>query len=240
MSGAVLVTRPQPEARRYGRTLEERGFQVFVEPLLIKQELDFSPPVMEGVQALIFTSAAAVNLFTARCGAPPCRVFTVGDNTAKKARALGFENVVSAHGESMALLELIFRECDPAGGRLIHVRGRHTAGSLAVKLSENGFDVSELVVYEMKKTPDFSHQLITNFENRTINAVTFFSGRTAENFVALVQKNGLASRLEDIKALCIGKPVLECVQSLVWKETYIARTPDRQGMDELLRDYVDR
>jgi uroporphyrinogen-III synthase len=122
----------------------------------------------------------------------------------------------------------------PGGGPLLYLRGRNVSYPLDKELATLGFKVEAPIVYEALCSKAFSPSCQAALKGGGIEAITFFSKRTALNFMRLVEKHSLADRLRGIKALSISKPVLECVQAGNWLETYTAQTPDRSGMVDLV------
>ena len=98
----------------------------------------------------------------------------------------------------------------------------------------SGIKVETLVVYKAEKVKTLSNLCIKKIRTGEIVAVTFFSRRTAENFLFQIDANGLGDSLAGIKALCISQGVLECVRSRKWGGTYTSSQPDRQGMLEII------
>ena len=56
----ILITRPRADAAVLAQQLEARGHRVMVEPLLTIVPLPDSVPALDGVQAILLTSANAV------------------------------------------------------------------------------------------------------------------------------------------------------------------------------------
>ncbi len=118
----------------------------------------------------------------------------------------------------------------------LHVRGEHVAKPIDEMLETGGIKVDTLVVYRAEKVKSLSKTCIDKIRHNEIGAVTFFSKRTAENFLVLVEESQLTGALSHIKALCISGGVLECVQPYSWVDTYTASQPDRRGMLDLIKD----
>ncbi|GJL86163.1 MAG: uroporphyrinogen III methyltransferase [Micavibrio sp.] len=118
----------------------------------------------------------------------------------------------------------------------LHVRGQHVARPIDEMLKNGGVNADTLVVYRAEKVKALSKICIDKIQNGEIDAVTFFSRRTAENFLVLAKENQLTGALSHIKALCISSGVLECVRIISWAGTYTASQPDRQGMLSLIKD----
>ena len=145
------------------------------------------PPLdLEGVQALLCTSANGVRATAARTTGRDLPVLAVGDATARAARDEGFAQVESARGDVESLARLAKARLDPAAGRLFHAAGSAVAGDLAGDLGSAGFRVERHVLYAAEPVhrtgPDTAEGLYAG----TIDAVLFFSPRTAQSFVKVV------------------------------------------------------
>ena len=95
----VLVTRPEDDARRLVALLADRGIEVVSAPLLHIDLLTGDDLDLNGVQALLFTSANGVRSFGTRSGERDIPALCVGDATAREARDAGFTDVRSAGGD---------------------------------------------------------------------------------------------------------------------------------------------
>src|SRR5579885_2968460 len=103
----ALITRPEEDARPLADALKSRGIATVIEPLLSIRVLPEAAPGLtqdlEGVQALLFTSANGARAFAELSPRRDIGVLAVGDATAAAARALGFSAVESAGGDVQAL-----------------------------------------------------------------------------------------------------------------------------------------
>ena len=125
-------------------SLEERGHQATVEPLLQVSFEDADAIDLDGVQALIATSRNGLRALKSHPALAEARrlpLFAVGEATAKEARALGFEMVVTGAGTAQELVVHIVSAVDPAAGLLLHLAGDTLAGDLRGALEEHGFRV---------------------------------------------------------------------------------------------------
>src|SRR5579885_1709266 len=130
----VLITRPREEAEALAAELVARGFECLVEPLLDIRPAATAAMPLDGVQALLFTSANGVRAYAAREGRRDLPVFAVGDRTAEVARGLGFAKIESAQGALPELAELVRTRLDPAKGALLHAAGATVKGDLKALL----------------------------------------------------------------------------------------------------------
>src|SRR5688572_29455279 len=101
----ILVTRPREDAERLAEQLEAKGHAIVIEPIFTIEPMPETPLDLDGVQALLLTSANGARAFGMRSPRRDLRVFAVGDATADAARALGFSDVESAGGDVADLVD---------------------------------------------------------------------------------------------------------------------------------------
>ncbi len=241
MSGLIVITRPQPEADDYAQELKAYGFDVFVEPMLIYQSVDFIKPDFSDYDGVLLTSSQALAAFFDQYSAADAmrfegRVHCVGKHTARQARAYQFKNVVSVDGTGKDLELHVSMLENAQRGRFLHVRGRDVAFPIGDSLREKKIAIDDLVVYEAVPVGGFSHAFADLLGRGAIGVVTFYSKRTAENFLHLIKGSGFESTLSGIKALSISPRVLECVRMHLWADLYVSETPDREGMLKVLNE----
>jgi uroporphyrinogen-III synthase len=224
----VLITRPQPDADDYAKRVEAAGFKTLVEPVLRVEPLPFPVPDTGKYDGLVFTSTNGVRLSPSGFD-PDLSVYCVGKKTATEAKTRGFTNVISADGDAAALSALLREKAH--NKRLLHIHGRHVAGG---GLKGPGH-IEDLIVYQTTRVLNLSPACIRALKEKKIQAVTFFSARTARTFINLIQKHELFETLGAIKLLSISDSVLQSVRAYRWAGTYTSETPDAGGMLNLIR-----
>ena len=233
----ILITRPIEDARPLADALEERGIEVLIEPLLEIRHLEDAEIDLDGVQALLFTSANGVRAFAALSPRRDLKVLTVGDGSADAARQAGFPNVESAKGDVEALAALVVDRLKAEDGILFHAAGTVTAGDLKTRLESLGYPVRRAQLYEAKIATALSTETRANLTLGGIDAVLLFSPRTAATFAELWQAAGSPS-LGRIHALCLSAAVAREIGNLGWAGVEIADRPDLPSMLALV-DAVD-
>ena len=140
---AVLVLRPEPEARDTARAVEALGRRAVISPLLAIERMEATVP--RGADALVVSSPRAVRHAPATLLAVPA--FVVGERTAALWRERGgrVENV-APDGASLAPL---IGASAPA--RLVHPCGEEIAFDFARALPDRR--VERLVVYRARPLP---------------------------------------------------------------------------------------
>ena len=228
----VLVTRPEEDASALVAALAARGHEALVEPMLtVTPAPGVTPPLeLDGVQALLFTSANGVRAFARLTERRDLPVFTVGDASAEAATVAGFEAVVSADGDVDDLARLAIVRLTPADGALYQAAASRRAGNLTGLLEAAGFTLRREVLYETVPATDLSADLRRELAAGRVAAATFFSPRTAEAFVGLVEKLGLTGTCAEITALCLSEAVAEKLRKLEWRALVVAERPNQGSL----------
>lgn len=225
----VLLTRPRADSENLAETLRSRGMKVIIEPMLDIIPLGAVPP-LEGVTGLIVTSANAIRAFAAACDRRDLEVYSVGDATALAAKEAGFTIVESAQGDSVALGALIAARVRTDAGTLLHIQGRNVTGNLNASLESNRFSVRSAVLYGAEAVDELSLATRDYIKGQKIDAILFFSPRTARTFVRLVTEAGLADRCALINSICLSSAVADAGSALIWCDVHIAAAPDKAAM----------
>ena len=236
MALTALITRPEEDARPLAEALAARGIAATVEPLLAIRPLPSAATRLagdlEGVQALLFTSANGARTFAELSPRRDIAVLAVGGATASTARALGFATVESAGGDVRELARLVKERLRPADGPLFHAAGSAVAGDLAQLVGAHGFELRRRMVYEAIPAQSFSpatrHALLTG----GIDLVLLFSPRTALTFANLAKAAGVETR--NLTALCLSRAVATAISDHPWRAVKTAASPDLQSMLELV------
>ena len=184
----VLITRPRDDAERLAEALSPMGIEPLLEPLFHIDHTGGPKLDLDGVQALLVTSANGVRAFAARDRRRDLTVYAVGDASAQAAAEAGFADVESASGDVEDLAHLVRRRLDPARGAVFHAAGTTVAGDLAGMVEEAGFTYRRAVLYEARAADGFSAATVQALKAGTVDGALFFSPRTAACFVDLVRK----------------------------------------------------
>ena len=229
----VLITRPREDAGAIAEKLAARGVETINEPLLEIVPVAAGDLDLDGVQAILLTSANGARALAAapRRDVP---VLAVGEATAAAARAAGFAHVAVAGGDVAALAGLAEERCAPGGGPLVHISGSVVADDLAGRLAACGFTVRREVRYEARAASALSPTAVAALSDGAVDAVLLFSPRTAKAFVTLARKAGLAACLRRIRALCLSAAVADAARAAPWREVCVADWPDQTALLDLV------
>ena len=220
----VLITRPRAAALELARTLEARGHEALIEPLLTIEAIAGVVPDQAGVQALVLTSSHAVPALAATD--PRLPVFAVGEATAAAARRAGRSDVRAGGGDAGRLARLIARQCRPEAGALLHLSGTEVRPALAEGLAAAGFALRRQAVYRARAADRLSPPVVDALRRRSIGAVLLFSPRSAAILVELLARHILTGCLEQTEAICLSAAVAAPCRHLEWKDLRIADRPE--------------
>jgi uroporphyrinogen-III synthase len=232
----VLITRPREDAESLVAELRAVGIETFVEPLLNIEGVAGAAAKLDKVQAILLTSRNGARALAEATDLRELPIYAVGDATAGAARELGFVNVESASGDSAALAALVEDRLDPGDGALLHGSGTAVAGDLAGALASKGFTVRCEVLYESRPATRLSTELQAHLTDGALDAATFFSPRTAQSFVNLVNDAGLARACHAVTAICISPAVARMLGSLEFSDIRVASRPDGPAMIAAIMD----
>ena len=223
----ILVTRPLEDGREIARLLAERGHQALLSPLLEPrfQNAPLPEEVLDGVQAVLATSANGIRALIRCTTRRDLSIFAVGPQTADEARGAGFIDVRSADGDAKALAEAT-RRWAPPHAPLLHVCSRDAPGTLSDQLGQSGFMVRRCALYAIEPATSLSPEAISALRDGALDAVMFFSPRTGRIFAQLAE--GLPT--DRLTALCISQASAEALAPLTFARIKVAARPNQDAM----------
>jgi len=222
MTTTVLITRPDPNGFLLADELRNRwgcGVRLVVSPVLQIDVVGALPDLRE-VSRLIFTSKHGVAAFVSLSARRDLACYAVGPATAQAARDAGF-TVAKADGDVEALFDRIM--ADGPSGHYLHIRGEHSAGDLASRLTAAGRPASESVVYRQAAQP-LNEEAQTCLGRECPVILPLFSPRSAQLVFSQINPVApvLVAALSNNVALSVP---IDLVNSL-----HIATRPDAEAM----------
>ena len=226
----ILVTRPREDAKRLTEDLIRRGAEVLIKPMFEIILLKDTSLDLRGVKGLLFTSANGVRAFAKASERRDLRVFSIGVSTASTARAYGFTYVDTAGGNVRDLVALSKNKWRPNSGKLIHAAGHVVSGQLTGELTDSGYEVRKITLYEARAADTLGNQLSKVMCEGALNYALFFSPRTASTFVSLVTDAGFRDACEHVEAICLSSAVAEALELVRWRRITVAAEPDQNSL----------
>jgi uroporphyrinogen-III synthase len=233
---SVLVTRPQPAADEFAEKLRREGFYVYLAPLMEYVEIMAEMNDLARYQALVFTSAYTVQIFSRRSPERQLPVLAVGDATAATAGKAGFALVYSANGDSDDVAELIRAKASELSlKKILHPCSEDTPGDIEAAAGRFGVKVVRRPVYKANFINRLPDDVLRALHLNAIDAVTLFSARTAANFVNIMKQKDLSGASAGLDVVCISERVAAELKSIPWRTVRIARHPGMESMVEALK-----
>ena len=226
MQAGVLVTRPQPGAAETAQLLIARGLHPVLAPLLRVHTLPVRVP--SGLHAVLVTSGNAIPALPSMLHHLP--LLAVGDATAERARAAGFQDVHSADGDAADLLHLA-RSRPP--GPLLLASGRGQGHALAAQLRAAGFTVHRRAAYAAQPVGRLPAPARDALIAGQLRAALFLSADTARAFVRLLPP-ALNPLLGGLDALAIAQPTADVLAHLPWRAVRVSAKPTLERILALL------
>lgn len=243
---AVLVTRPHPDDETTASALRARGFEILKAPILRFEPVAFRDDIEMRYGAVLVTSANAVRGIELLLQEPALQehfnaarllklpLFAVGEHSASAARRAGFENVIVANGDAMALRDLVLarvrakqlKKTNP----LLYLAGADVARDLAGELGKRGFSVVTHTTYRMAPVPSLPREVSDAFAANAIEAVLHYSRRSAGAFLDAARAAGVEISALAIPQCCISAAVASVVRDAGATQVTVAASPDENAL----------
>jgi uroporphyrinogen-III synthase len=234
MTRIVLITRPAEDAAETAAAVAALGYQAMCAPVLSIHDIDVTLPDPTRYQGLIFSSANGIRALIRRhplAAYFSLPVFVVGDHTAIAAQAAGFTDVRNAKGTMQDLIALVQNQAT-APSRLLHLRGADLRED-PVTLTD--IPIDGITLYRADPVDHLDEEALATLRAGTVEAVLFYSARSAESFVSALKKDWPEADLRATKALCLADSVVESLHRFNWAAIHVSLTPDQGGMLRLTK-----
>jgi len=230
----ILLTRPLDDSIRIAEQLSARGHTALVAPLMEIRFREGPEILLDGIQAVLATSANGVRALARRSARRDVPILAVGPQTAAEAQALGFTDVRDAQGDAAALALAVEKWAEPEKGALLHVAGREASAQLARKLTDRDFEVRTAVLYDAVPAAALPAEIVQALSDGSLDAAMFFSPRSARIFAERVEEAGLAQRCARLSAYCISQAAADRLVPLTFAALRVAKTPNQEALLALL------
>lgn len=228
----ILVTRSEPGASQTAARLAALGYEPVIEPVFAVEPLPASLPPFD---ALAFTSANGVRVFSGLSAIRNVPVFAVGARTAEIARQHGFADVISADGDVGALAALIIARNRTGDAALLHVGNEETRGDLSGQLKASGINAEHVALYRAAPAAEAGPALAGHLRGGAhIDAILIHSPRGA---AILAQHVAAFAHPAAIDVAAISAQALAPLQTLA-NRAEIAVEPNEESLMDALRRLV--
>ena len=228
----LLLTRPMEESLRMAKKLER---PVFIEPLL---EISFlPPPSLENISTLIVTSQNGLRGLTTIN--PATTAYCVGESTGTIAKRMGFKNIHVAKHSVQSLLNLIRTKSPQELGEILYAAGETTTLDLEKILNPLGYAIKTEVVYKTTPLKKFSPALLGLLKDNKIRQVSFFSTKTAEVFMGLMNDHRLTPLYEKMEALSFSQHISNKLSQYPWGSIKTGINPTMNSFWNIFKNQVE-
>lgn len=231
----ILITRPQESSYALQEKLHRLGHHVLTDPLIHivpqnpKVILESLSPTFE---AIVTTSQHAIICLSKMITRRDFPLWCVGVESASVAQDLGFQNIRWAEGSAENLLnQLLTTITLPSPYPIIHLSGDVIRLDIAKALQEQGIAAQRIIVYETQEATAFLKETQNALKASILDAVLFYSPRTAHIFQKLCLSNQLEKFCPSLKAICLSDAVKSGISKLPWQNIQVAK---KTTTDDLL------
>ena len=217
----ILLTRPLEDCSEMIIKFKSLGHQVSHLPLLNIEKIDYEQINFSDYKGIIFTSANAVKYLDHKNIDKNLLCFCVGSATEKKARSVGYQNVIAAEGNVKNLKELILQNFDQKEGQLIYISGETISIDLDRELTNEGYSVKRIVNYRTTYNQKFDDNFIKELMLKIPDMVYIYSQNSASSFLNFIKINQSESLWMNTNLMCIGEKTSSILNEIKWKKIFL-------------------
>jgi len=217
----ILLTRPLQDCSEMILKFQSLGNKVSHLPLLRIEKVNYNKIDLLNLKGIIFTSANAVNFLDMKAIDKKILCFCVGNSTEKKARSIGFQNVIAAEGNVENLKELILRNFDQKDGKMIYVSGETVSINLDKELIKEGYDVERVINYKTTHNEKFDDSFVKELKLNMPDIVYVYSQNSASSFLKFIKLYQSENLWMDTNLMCIGEKTSAILNEIKWKKIFL-------------------
>jgi uroporphyrinogen-III synthase len=217
----ILLTRPLEDIQELILKFQELGHAVSHMPVIKIEKVNYKSINFFEFGGIIFTSSNAIKYLDTRLLDKNKICFCVGSATEKKARSLGFQNVISADGNVSNLKELILQNFNPSSGKLLYISGEVTTSDLDQDLISSGHDVKRIINYTARSIENLDEKFIEKLKQKMPDIVYIYSQNSALSFLKLIKNYNLSDFWMNTNLMCISEKTSSILNEIKWKKIFI-------------------
>ena len=217
----ILLTRPLEDCSEMIIKFKSLGHQVSHLPLLIIEKIEYEQINFSDYKAIIFTSANAVKFLDLKSINKSLLCFCVGEATEKKARSVGFQNVIAAEGNVENLKELILQNFNQKDGNLIYISGQSISVDLDQQLLNEGYNIKRVINYRTSHNQIFSDEFVNELKLKMPDMVYVYSQNSAQSFLNFIKINQSENLWMNTNLMCIGEKTSSILNEIKWKKIFL-------------------
>ena len=217
----ILLTRPLEDCSEMIIKFKSLGHEVSHLPLLSINKVDYEMINFLDYGGIIFTSANAVKFLELKKIDKKILCFCVGSATEKKARSVGFQNVIAAEGNVENLKELVLQNFDQSDGKLVYVSGEIISIDLDQQLIREGYNIKRIVNYRTTHNQKFDENFVKELKLKIPDMVYIYSQNSASSFLNFIKIHQSETLWMDTNLMCIGEKTSSILNEIKWKKIFL-------------------
>ena len=217
----ILLTRPLEDCSEMILKFQSLGNKVSHLPLLKIEKVKYEEPNLLEFKGIIFTSANAVKHFNVKKIDKKISCFCVGNATEKKARGVGFQNVITAEGNVENLRELILQNFDQNDGKMIYVSGETISIDLDQQLKREGYKIDRIISYRTIQNESFNDNFVKELKLNMPDIVYVYSQNSAVSFLKFIKLHHSDNLWMNTNLMCIGEKTSAILNEIKWKKIFL-------------------
>ncbi len=224
----ILLTRPLEDCSDMIIKFKSLGHQVSHLPLLRIDKVDYEQINFSDFKGIIFTSANAVNFLDLKNIDKNLLCFCVGNATEKKARSVGFQNVITAEGNVENLKELVLQNFNQKDGNLIYISGEIVSIDLDQQLLKEGYNIKRVVNYRTTHNQNFDDEFVNELKLKIPDMVYVYSQNSALSLINFIKMHQSESLWMNTNLMCIGEKTSSILNEIKWKKIFLFNPGDEE------------
>ena len=217
----ILLTRPLEDCTEMIIKFKSLGHQVSHIPLLKIDKVDYEQINSLDFKGIIFTSANSIKFLNLKSIDKNLLCFCVGSATEKKARSVGFQNVIAAEGNVENLKELILQNFNQKDGNLIYISGETVSVDLDHQLSREGYNIKRVINYRTTHNQNFDDEFVKELKLKIPDMVYVYSQNSALSLLNFIKMHQSESLWMNTNLMCIGEKTSSILNEIKWKKIFL-------------------
>ncbi len=217
----ILLTRPLEDCSEMIIKFQSLGNKVSHLPLLSIDKVSYDEADLTDHEGIIFTSANAIKFLDVKKIDKKTFCFCVGNATERKAKSVGFQNVISAEGNVRNLKELILQNINKKNGKLIYVSGETISEDLDQQLINEGYNIKRVINYRTFHNENFNENFVNELKLNMPDIVYIYSQNSATNFLKFIKLFQSENLWMNTNLMCIGEKTSAILNEIKWKKIFL-------------------
>ena len=217
----ILLTRALDDCTEMIIKFKSLGHQVSHIPLLNIDKVDYEQINYLDFKGIIFTSANSIKFLDLKSIDKNLLCFCVGSATEKKARSVGFQNVIAAEGNVENLKELILQNFNKKDGNLIYISGETVSVDLDHQLSKEGYNIKRVINYRTTHNQNFDDEFVKELKLKIPDMVYVYSQNSALSLLNFIKMHQSESLWMNTNLMCIGEKTSSILNEIKWKKIFL-------------------